>query len=201
VYKNRGTSSPIYIIGIDAGGDPGDIMTRDVAVFNNQIYNTTPVSDTIYAIAARGDHTENVGIYHNTIHNITGGLYLHYDMGDGSDNGVYFANNIFDIPAGFPLITDENWVITGTFTLSHNFFSHLPEAYTETTMWTGDPAFVNAPANLRLSANSAAIDKAMPSTPPLTRDFDLALRYAPLDLGAFEYQPQLMLYLPLITFE
>ncbi|MBN1260035.1 MAG: right-handed parallel beta-helix repeat-containing protein [Anaerolineae bacterium] len=187
---------PIYIVGLEARED---ILTRDVHFFNNRIYNTTPSTQTIYAIAARGDNTENVGIYHNTIHNINGGLYLHYDAGDGSDNGVYFKNNIVDIPEGFPLITDEDWVLTGTFTLSHNFFSRTPEAYSDVTLWTGDPGFVAAPGDLHLAAGSPAIDKAASLTPTLTRDLELALRDSHPDLGAFEYQkPSSVLFLPLV---
>lgn len=180
---------PMYIIDIDAGGDSNDTLTRNVHVFNNLIYNTTAPNKKIYAISARGDHTEGVRIYHNTIHNVTGGVYLHYETGDGSDNDVYIENNIFDVPAGFPLITDEDWVQTGTFHLSHNFFSRTPEFYAHTTHWTGDPGFASAPTDLRLSATSAAIGKAKSVTPPLTRDFDLAARDALPDLGAFEYLP------------
>ncbi len=191
---------PLFIIGVDAWGDADEIganaPTRNVYIFNNLIYNTVEITRTIYAIGARGDHTENVHIYHNTIHNINGGLYLHYDEGDGSDNDVHFKNNIFDIPAGFPLITDEDWVLTGTFHLSHNFFSRTPEHYTDATHWTGDPGFVNAPANLRLKADSAARDKAIALTPPLIYDFDFILRDNQPDLGAFEYISHI--FLPLV---
>jgi hypothetical protein len=193
---------PIYIIGVEAGGDTDDILTQNVHIFNNIIYNTVRVTQTIYAFGVRGDHTQAVMIYHNTIHNINGGLYLHYDTGDGSDNGVHFRNNIFDIPAGFPLITDEDWVLTGTFNLSHNFFSRTPEVYTGTIYWVGDPGFVSAPTNLHLSAVSPARDQALVLTPPLTRDFDLAARDALPDLGAYEYlipAPSKKIYLPLIV--
>lgn len=194
---------PIYIIGVEAGGDTDNLFTQNVQIFNNIIYNTASVTKTIYALGVRGDHTQEVMIYHNTIHNINGGLYLHYDTGDGSDNGVHFENNIFDIPAEFPLITDEDWVLTGTFHLSHNFFSRTPEFYAGTTHWTGNPGFVSAPANLHLSADSPARNKAQVLTPPLTRDFDLAARDALPDLGAYEYlspaPPPKSVYLPLMA--
>jgi hypothetical protein len=56
---------------------------------------------------------------------------------------------------------------------------------------------------LHLSAVSPARDKALILTPPLTRDFDLAVRDALPDLGTYEYlipaTLQKIVYLPLIV--
>lgn len=187
---------PIFILSIE-GGDAANVWTRNVYLFNNLIYNTKTPHKLLYAIRVNGGFTQKVRIYHNTIHNIAGGLYLHDDGLEGT-NDVSIENNIFDIPANFPLITEEDWGQTGAFHLSHNLFSRTPETYQNTLYWTGNPAFVNAPNHLRLNQTSVAIDKGRVQMPPLSRDFDLAARDDLPDLGAYEYLKNL-LYLPVIS--
>ena len=186
------SQAPLFIIGVESM-DPDDTNynyytpTRNIQVFNNLIYNTVVPSSTqqVYAIGIRGDNTQNIGVYHNTTYNV-GALYLHYDNDNGVGNGVSIKNNIFaSVPVTY-LVIREPWGPYQTFNVSHNWFSITPTLYATSTLWTGDPMFVNAPADLRLAANSPAINKGASLTPPVARDHDRALRLGAPDLGAFE---------------
>lgn len=203
VYNNtlrdvtpRLNDPPMFIIGIESM-DPDNTThnyytpTQNIHVFNNLIYNTAVPTNTglpqVYAFGIRGDNTRNIGVYHNSTYNV-GALYLHYDNDNGVGNGVSIRNNIFaSVPMTYNVIREPDWSSPQeTFTLSHNWFSRTPTVYSQTLMWTGDPLFVNAPTDLRLTMNSPAADKGMPLTPPLTRDFARAGRFGAPDLGAFE---------------
>jgi len=165
---------PLYTIGIEA---IDTYSTRNIYVFQNLIFNTETPTATMYAIAVRGDNTENVNIHNNTIHNTTGGLYLHCDAGDGSNNGVTIQNNIFNIAAGAPVITEADWSVAfGSFDIQHNLFSSDPGGrYAVSAEWIGDPLFVNPPENFSLQADS----------PAQNRDVTILPGALP-DLGAIE---------------
>ncbi len=186
------SQGPLFIIGIESM-DPDNTNynyytpTRNIHVFNNLIYNTAIPSSTltVYAIGVRGDNTQNIGVYHNTTYNV-GALYLHYDNDNGAGNGVSIRNNIFaNVPTTYTVIR-EPWEPYQTFDVSHNWFSRTPETYITSTLWTGDPMLMNAPADLRLAVNSPAVDKGTPLTPPITRDYARDTRLGAPDLGAFE---------------
>jgi len=161
---------PIYIIGVDAGGTPGDYMTRNVYIFNNLVYNTTLVPErAFYAFGLRGDHTENVNVYNNTVSNVNGALYLHYDAGDGSDNQVLVQDNIFITPAGFAPITEADWSMAfGSFKIQNNLFSSDPGGeYAVSAEWIGAPLFT---PEFALQTGSPALGLALGGLPTSSGD-------------------------------
>jgi len=176
---------PIYIIGVDAGGDPGTIESKKIYIFNNLIYNTVPFSDKAYfAFGLRGDHTSNINIFNNSVNNINGALYLHYDSGNGSDNGVSIFNNIFSVPDMFTSIIEADFCTAfGSFKLSNNLFTHeINGPYSVSSEWIGDPDFDKdmKPKNIK-----SIIDRGS-SFDILKYDFDFSNRKDAPDLGALE---------------
>lgn len=157
---------PLYTIGVEA---IDTYPTRNISVFNNLIYNTETPTAAMYAIAVRGDNSENVNIYNNTISNTTGGLYLHCDSGDGSNNGVTIQDNIFNVAADSPVITEADWSVAfGSFTIQNNLFSADPGGvYAVTAEWIGDPLFTE---DFALQAASPALNRALGSLPASSGD-------------------------------
>jgi hypothetical protein len=157
---------PLYVMGIEA---IDTYPTRNISVFNNLIYNTETPSATMYAMAVRGDNTENVNIYNNTVSNTTGGLYLHCDTGDGSNNGVTIQDNIFNLAAGSPVITEADWSTAfGSFTIQNNLFSSDPGGeYAVPAAWIGDPLFT---PEFSLQTGSPALNRALGGFPAQSSD-------------------------------
>lgn len=174
-----------------------------VLVYNNLIYRETAVADGVYALNVHANDTAGVLVAHNTVYQMSGGLLLQYSTagGDGADNGVTVANNLF-AAIGDSLLEEWTWdgAAAGTFHLHHNIFPAAPDPYPPPPAFIGAPDFVDAAGgDFRLAAGSLGVDQGATLTPPLTRDLALAPRDAAPDIGAFEFQPRRTLYLPYLT--
>lgn len=192
--------------------------THGVALYNNIIFNDTPATDGVFAINVHADQTQDILIAHNTVYHTGAGVLLQYSTpdGDGSDNGVTIANNIF-APSGDTMLEEWTWdgATEGTFSLHHNLFASDPglDTYPVDPASVGDAVFVQADSgDFHLTENSTRTrDRGTLLQPALSIDFDGTMRDdGQPDLGAFEYvpnqgepeptpEPQSTFYVPLIT--
>lgn len=196
IFRNigRGSSSGTYYV-VNLYPE-----TTGVLIYNNLIYRTAPRQDGVFAINLHANQTSAVLVAHNTIYQLAGGLLLQYSTpdGNGSDNGITVANNLW-ANIGGPLLEEWTWngAAEGTFTVHHNIFPAPPTRYAPPPAFIGAATFIHAPGgDLRLATGSLGINQGTLLTPHIARDLALIRRDAAPDIGAFEYVQRV--FLPLL---
>jgi len=171
---NTGANSIIHLY---AGSD-------DIAIFDNELADTTGVGAGIYAFNVDGGGSSGVLIANNSVRGFNRGMLLEQY---GGITDVRFANNVFDVGSGGIV----EWGTAGRFTFSHNLYAANPGAYaSEPGRLIANPQWLNpAAGDLRPAATSPAVDTGL-ELAAVALDLELTPRPSgsTWDRGAYELQ-------------
>jgi hypothetical protein len=163
--------------GIILGSESGHALER-IRVHHNLIYNNEKRGINIGGFSSFNPEIKNIEVYHNVLYN--NGMEGIFSPSERIYSNVTIRNNIFSQNKGSQMSIS----VPGGFIVSHNLIDGSTTIY-GTNHVSGNPRFVSAGTNFRLSSDSPAINKGV--SVGLLRDFDNKLRTGVPDIGAFEF--------------